>query len=63
MHKDCPQRGDKTMSPHSVQQVVTIEDMGINVPRIYTTLDNKQVDFRSHMIEVEGKINGEPVSI
>jgi hypothetical protein len=47
----------------SVQQVVTVEDMGRNVPRIYTALDNKQVEFQSHMIEVEGKINDQPIAI
>jgi hypothetical protein len=38
-------------------KVATIEDMGRNVPRIYTTLDNKQDEFQSNMIEVEGNIN------
>ena len=37
--------------------------MGINVPRIYTALDNKQVEFQSHVIEVEGKINNQTISI
>jgi hypothetical protein len=33
------------------------------VPRIYTALDNKQVEFQSHMIEVEGMINNRPLVI
>jgi predicted aspartyl protease len=33
------------------------------VPRIYASLDNKQDEFQSHMIEVEGKINDQPISI
>ena len=37
--------------------------MGRNVPRIYAMLDNKQVEFQSNMIEVEGKINGEDIAI
>ena len=37
--------------------------MGRSVPRIYASLDNKQVEFQSHMIEVEGKINEQPISI
>jgi hypothetical protein len=37
--------------------------MGINVPRIYATLDNKKFEFQSHMIEVEGKINNQPIAI
>jgi hypothetical protein len=41
----------------------TVEDMGRSMPRIYASLDNKQVEFQSHMIEVEGKINDQPISI
>jgi hypothetical protein len=63
MHRDFPQRGDKTKIAHSVWQVGTIEDMGINVPRIYASLDNKQVEFHSHVIEVEGKNNDQPIPI
>jgi hypothetical protein len=37
--------------------------MGKNVPRIYIALDNKQVEFQSHMIKVEGKINDQPIVI
>jgi hypothetical protein len=37
--------------------------MGKNVPRIYAALDNKKAEFRSHMIEVEGKINKQTIII
>ena len=37
--------------------------MGKRVPRICAALDNKQAEFQSHMIELEGKINDEPVAI
>jgi hypothetical protein len=30
--------------------------MGISVARIYASMDNKQVEFQSHVIEVEGMI-------
>jgi hypothetical protein len=48
---------------HNVQQVETVEDMGINVPRIYASLDNKQEEYQSHMIEVEGMINNQTIAI
>jgi hypothetical protein len=41
----------------------TMEDMGRNVPRIYATLDNKQAEFQSHMIEVEGMIKNQTIAI
>jgi hypothetical protein len=63
MYRDCPHRGEKVRIVYNVQQVDTIEDMGRNVPRIYATLDNKQDEFQSHMIEVEGKINNQTIVI
>jgi hypothetical protein len=48
---------------HNVQQDETMEDMGRNVPRIYASLDNKQAEFQSHMIEVEGMINNQTIAI
>jgi hypothetical protein len=58
-----PQRGDKARIMHSVQQVAIFEYMGRNMPRIYAALDTKQVEFQSHMIEVEGKINYQHIAI
>ena len=37
--------------------------MGKSVPRIYANLDNKQVEFQSHMIEVKGMINNHSFTI
>ena len=33
------------------------------MPRIYAALDNNQVEFQLHMIEVEGMINNRPLTI
>jgi hypothetical protein len=40
-----------------------VEDMGRYVPRIYAALDNKQAEYQSHMIEVEGMINNQTITI
>jgi hypothetical protein len=40
-----------------------MDDMRRNVPRIYATLDNKQAEYQSHMIEVEGMINNQTIII
>jgi hypothetical protein len=63
MYKYCTHRGEKVRTIHNVQQAETMEDMGRNVPRIYAALDNKQVEFKSHMIEVEGMINNQTIVI
>ena len=54
---------EKVRIVHNVKQVETVEDMGINVHKIYASLDNNQVEFQSYMIEVKGKINNQPISI
>jgi hypothetical protein len=41
----------------------TVDDMGRRMPRIYAALDNRQEDYQSHMIEVEGKIDNHPIAI
>jgi hypothetical protein len=62
-YRDCPHRSEKVRDIHNVQQVEIVEDMGRNLPRIYAELDNKQDEFESHMIEVEGMINNQTISI
>jgi hypothetical protein len=62
-YRDCPQGKYKVIVVHNVQRAETVEDMGKRVPRIYATLDNKQVEFQSHMIEVEGMINNHAFTI
>jgi hypothetical protein len=37
--------------------------MGGSMPRIYASLDNKQAEYQSPTIEVEGKIDNQPISI
>ena len=62
-YRDCPHRKDKARTVHTVQQAETVEDMGSRMPRIYAALDNRQAEFQSHMIEVEGMINNRPLVI
>jgi hypothetical protein len=62
-YRDCPHRNDKVRTVHNVQQAETVEDMGSRVPRIYAALDNKQEEYQSHMIEVEGMINNHAFTI
>jgi hypothetical protein len=40
-----------------------VKDMGNRMPRIYVALDNKQEEFQSHMIQLEGMINNQPLII
>jgi hypothetical protein len=58
-----PHINDKVRDVHNVQQAKTVEDMGSRIPRIYTALENNQVEYQSHMIEVERMINNHPFTI
>jgi hypothetical protein len=37
--------------------------MGISIPRIYATLEDRQAEYQSNMIEVEGNIINQPIVI
>jgi hypothetical protein len=63
MHKYCPHKGDRMRIVHNLQEVDRVEDMGRSVPRIYVTLENKQENYQSHLIEVEGKIDNHSIVI
>jgi hypothetical protein len=62
-YRDYPHRKYKARTVHTVQQAETVEDTGNRMPWIYAALDNKQAEFQSHMIEVEGMINNRPLVI
>jgi hypothetical protein len=62
-YRYCPHKNGKVRTLHTIQQAEIVEDMGSRMPRIYVALDNKQVEFQSHMIEVEGMINNRPLII
>jgi hypothetical protein len=48
---------------HNIKKEEIIEDVGKNMSRIYASLDNRKKYYQSHMIEVEGKIDNQPVAI
>ena len=48
---------------HNIQEASTIGDVGGSVQRIYTTVDGRQDDHQSQMIEVSSKIANKTISI
>jgi hypothetical protein len=63
MYKDCPHKGDRMRTMHTIKEASTMDGVGRSMPRVYVSLDNIQVDYKFHMIEVEGKIDNQPISI
>jgi hypothetical protein len=62
MFRHFPHKGDQVRFVHNVQQAETVEDMGRNLTRIYAAPNNKQDEFQSHVIEVEGKLNHQTIN-
>ena len=48
---------------YSVREAQTIEDVDQSIPCIYITLDNKHVDHQESIIEMEGELCDQVVSI
>jgi hypothetical protein len=46
-----------------IQEAEAVEDMGGSMTRICAALDNKQAEYQSPMIEVEGTIDNHPIAI
>jgi hypothetical protein len=47
----------------NIQETDMVDNVGRSMPMIYASLDNKQDEYQSHMIEVEGKIDNQPITI
>ena len=48
---------------HNIQEDEKMENMGGSMPRIYASFENKKSEYQSPMIEVEGKIENQPIGI
>ena len=63
LHKDFPHKEEIMGTVHNIQEDETVKDMGGSMTRIYASLDNKKEEYQSPMIEVEGKIDNQPIEI
>ena len=48
---------------HTIQEKMTVGDLARTMPRINAALENRQADYQTSMVEVEGKINQTPIAI
>jgi hypothetical protein len=63
LYRDFPHKGEIMRIVHNIQEAEIVENMGGSMPRIYASLGNKQVEYQSPVIEVEGKIDNHPIAI
>ena len=54
---------EKFRSLHNLEETVTLEDMERETPKSYATLDNHQAHHQSTVVEFEGKIAKQSISI
>jgi len=63
MFKDCPHEKHDNRRVHNVQEEATINDVVRSMSRIYATIENRQADHPASMVELEGIIANQPISI
>ena len=59
----CPNRKKPNSNIHTVQDEMTVGEFARTMPRINAALENRQADYQTSMVEVEGKLNQTPISI
>jgi hypothetical protein len=63
LYRDCLDKGDKLRTMHNIQEGTIVEDVSINIPIISAALEIRWADHQSNMIEIEGKIANQSISI
>lgn len=60
---DCPQHQGSRPQIYSAQEAQTIGHVGLSIPLIYAALGNRQADNQASIIEIEGNLCDQVVSI
>ena len=57
----CPNRKKIVCNIHTIQEEMNVADLARTMPRINAALENRQADYQTSMVELEGKINQTPI--
>jgi hypothetical protein len=63
MLRDCPHRKHEKKIVYHVQEATMVNDVARSVPRIYAVVENRQADHQDFVVELEGIISKQPISI
>jgi len=63
MMRDFPHNSRSMHNIQTLREATTVNDIARSMPRISVALENQQVDHQSIMLEIEGKISNQIVSI
>ena len=61
--KYCPNRKENFSNMHTIQEEETMGDVANEMPRIKATMENRQADHQTSIVEVQGMIQNQLVSI
>jgi hypothetical protein len=61
--RDFPHRKQNNRIIYNIQEATIVNDVARSIPQIYATLDNRQDDHQASMVDMEGMISNQPVSI
>ena len=53
----CPNRKNIVSNIHTIHEDMTVGDLARTMPRLNAALENRQADYQTSMVEVEGKMN------
>ena len=63
MLRNCLHRNGNVSQVYNIQGAGTVGQVARTIPRIYAALEDRQADHQSTVVEVEGKIAKQLVSI
>ena len=60
---NCHEKKTKDVQFYNLKEASTVKNVARNISLIYVVLQNCKADYKSSMIEIEGKINNLQISI
>ena len=63
MRRNCLHESGNVSQVYNIQGAETVVQVARTIPRIYAALEDRQTDHQSTVVEVEGKIVDQSVSI
>ena len=63
MHRNCPLKNESTRPAYNIQEPEKVGQVARAIPSIYASLEDRQEDHQSTVVEVAGKIVEQSISV
>jgi hypothetical protein len=63
MLRDCSHRKQNNTGVYNIQEATTINNVSRSMPQIYASLDNRKDDHQASVVEMEGMVSNQLISI